>query len=110
MEMQVIAAALAIATTAAPPVQHWYTEDSRSSTCVALETAYRDMGEPHTPAQLLAILRKLGRSYEMVRNDSAVVILAVPGTNVSIPLFSTEKGCNDVLQDVLRHHESTDRS
>lgn len=109
MKMQVIAAALAAASLGAAPAQHWYTEDSRSSTCVTLETAYRDMGVPHTPAQLLAILRKLGRSYEMVRNDSTVVILAVPGTNVSIPLFSTEKACSDVLQDVLRSHGSSGR-
>lgn len=102
MKMHVIAAAIATAGAAPSPTQHWYTEDSRSATCVTLETAYRDMGVPHTPAQLLAILGKLGRSYEMVRNDSAVVILAVPGTNITIPLFSTEKGCNDVLQDVLR--------
>lgn len=109
MKMHVMAAALAIAAPAGPPVQHWYTEDSGSSTCVTMETAYRDMGVPHTPAQLLAILRKPGRSYEMIRNDSAVVILAVPGTNVSIPLFSTEKACSDVLQDVLRSHGPSPR-
>lgn len=104
MMTHAVTAALAIAATTPSPVQHWYTEDSRSSTCVTLETACRDMGVPHTPEQLLAVLRKLGRSYEMVRNDSGVVILAVPGTNVSIPLFSTHKGCNDVLQEVLRSH------
>lgn len=109
MNAHVIAAAIAIASPAISPVEHWYTEDLRSSTCVTLETAYRDMGVPHTPAQLLAILRKLGRSYEMVRNDSAVVILAVPGTNVSIPLFSTEKGCNDLLKDVLRRRGPSGR-
>lgn len=109
MKMHVIAAAIATAGAATSPTQHWYTEDSRSSTCVALETAYRDMGVPHTPAQLLAILRKLGRSYEMVRNDSTGVILAVPGTNVSIPIFRTEKGCNEVLQNVLRRLGPTGR-
>lgn len=109
MKMHVIAAALAAASAAVSPVQHWYTEDSRSSTCVTLETAYSDMGAPHTPEQLLAVLKKLGRSYEMVRNDSTGVILAVRGTNFAIAIFRTEKSCNNVLQDVLRRNGPTGR-
>lgn len=109
MKMHLVAAAFAIASSGASAAEHWYTADSKSSTCVTLETAYRDMGVPHTPAQLLAILRKLGRSYEMVRDDSTGVILAVPGTNVSIPIFRTEKGCNEVLQNVLRRLGPTGR-
>ena len=102
VKMHVLAAVLAIVTTAAAPVEHWYTEDPGSRTCTTLETAYSDMGAPHTPAQLLGTLRKLGRPYEMGRNDGAIVILPVPGTNFSIPIFSTGNGCNDVLQEVPR--------
>lgn len=101
MKMHIIAAALATASTATSPVQHWYTEDTKYRICTTVDHAYDFLGAPNTPEELADALDRLGTPYDIIRNDNGVAILQAKISKLPIPLFKSESECTETLRRVL---------
>lgn len=101
MKMLFIAAALAISSLGAAPVQHWYVEDTKYRICTTLEQAYDFLGGPKTPAEFLAAFAKDGSQFDVLRNDAEGIVLRQRDTKVPIPIFRKKADCDSALNQAL---------